>query len=303
MAAQHGINQLINKVQTLIKPKNPSNENPLRTVLEYAGVAPREKSLPPFSYFSDTPKSPWNEFPLGENIDKQIVSWNINTVPHLLIAGRSGSGKSIAIRNLIFHCLLHPEQFSLVSVNLKAEEFPFFGKYNDVILKHVETLEDAFGVVQYANLLFRERYAAMEKAGVNNYTELPTKEKTTIVILDEVYYLFGEYPNDTDTERQVKKQIQQKILEIARLGRAAGVHLVLSTQTPSLDIIPRELKDNLPARLLLGENTEEYSQLALDTEGIDYLPNIMGRGYFQEYGQGQEIQIHFSSQDYVDTLN
>jgi DNA segregation ATPase FtsK/SpoIIIE-like protein len=148
------------------------------------------------------------------------------------------------------------------------------------------------------------RYEQMEQLGVNHFKDLPEMPYALMVMIDESYMFLAPSGIKTDEAKEedaLKGEASKAIGDIARLGRAAGVHLVLATQRPDATVIYGELKQNLAARIAAGRMDSIASGMTLDNDNATRLPgNIKGRGYFQTFGEGEQFQGYFAPQDWID---
>ena len=244
-----------------------------------------------------------NEIPIGVGADGEIV-WDINVVPHALVTGTTGGGKSTIQRNLIFHCVQHPNDWRFLGIDVKRVELKPYLKYDPVVVGIATTLEDGVEICRYARDEMMDRYEKMEELGVNHYHDLPDKPFALMLMVDETYMFLAPSGLKTDEgkmEDELKGEASKILGDIARLGRASGVHLVLATQRPDAKVIYGELKQNLAARIAAGRMDSIASNMTLDNDNATRLPgNVKGRGFFQAFGEGEQFQGYFAPQDWVD---
>jgi hypothetical protein len=244
-----------------------------------------------------------NEIPIGVGADGEIV-WDINVVPHALVTGTTGGGKSTIQRNLIFHCVQHPNDWRFLGIDVKRVELKPYLKYDPVVVGIATTLEDGVEICRYARDEMMDRYEKMEELGVNHYHDLPDKPFALMLMVDETYMFLAPSGIKTDEgklEDELKGEASKILGDIARLGRASGVHLVLATQRPDAKVIYGELKQNLAARIAAGRMDSIASNMTLDNDNATRLPgNVKGRGFFQAFGEGEQFQGYFAPQDWVD---
>lgn len=244
-----------------------------------------------------------NEIPIGVGADGEIV-WDINVVPHALITGTTGGGKSTIQRNLIFHCVQHPNDWRFLGIDVKRVELKPYLKYDPVVVGIATTLEDGVEICRYARDEMMDRYEKMENLGVNHYHDLPDKPFALMLMIDETYMFLAPSGIKTDegkAEDDLKGEASKILGDIARLGRASGVHLVLATQRPDAKVIYGELKQNLAARIAAGRMDSIASNMTLDNDNATRLPgNTKGRGFYQAFGEGEQFQGYYADQDWVD---
>lgn len=224
-------------------------------------------------------------FGLGKNVDGEVVCPNITKMPHLLVAGTTGSGKSICLNSLLISLLYKygPEELRLILVDPKQAEFIPFARLPHLMIN--EILYDIDKVIKALNWAIKEmerRYTLfkeMTESGVatknlDEYNEhLPEGEEKLpkiLIVLDE----FG------DLMMQAKKEIEMKIIRLAQKARACGIHLILATQRPSVDCITGLIKSNLPSRIGFKVNSFDDSRTIFDIGGAEKLLG-MGDLYFR----------------------
>lgn len=224
-------------------------------------------------------------FALGKNVEGQVVCPDITKMPHLLVAGTTGSGKSICLSTLIVSLLYKygPEELRFILVDPKQVEFISYDKLphlmiNEIIYdvdKAIKALNWAIKEMERRYQLFKE----MTQQGVatNNLTaynaHLPDGEEKLpkiVIILDE----FG------DLMLQAKKEIESRIIRLVQKSRACGIHLILATQRPSVDCITGLIKSNLPTRIGFKVNSFDDARCIFDIGGAE---KLLGKGdlYFR----------------------
>jgi DNA segregation ATPase FtsK/SpoIIIE-like protein len=281
-------------------------EQTLREMLEDAGVISEEHIIPTMLPYEDIAPSPWDEFPLGKAGGSVIATWNPTSSPHLLLSGPAGMGKSVIERNLIFHCLQHPGSWRVIGIDLHRVELSPYKKYAPVVERIATELGEAVETCRLVKDEMMNRYTQMEKLGINNYRDLPDSPRAIMFLVDSVSALVemsGIKNEEGIAEDKLKSEASMILNNIARLGRSAGVHLVLACQRPDTSVINRELKRNLNTRIVMGRVDAIHSRIALDNEEATHIPSkIKGRGYIQNYGSGHQFQAAFAPLDWYDEL-
>ena len=246
---------------------------------------------------------------LGKTISNEVFIADLAKMPHLLIAGATGQGKSVGINTLIMSLLYkkHPSQIKLVLIDPKKVELSLYNKLANHFLAFLPGEEEAIvtdtsKVVQTLHSLTVEmdmRYDLLKKAGVRNITEynqkfvkrslLPTEGHRflpfLVLIIDEF----------ADMIMTAGKEVELPIGRLAQLARAVGIHLIIATQRPSVNIITGVIKANFPARLAFRVASKIDSRTILDTGGADQL---IGRGDMLLYSGSDTVRIQCA---YVDT--
>lgn len=259
--------------------------------------------IPSIANYPGSADRPWNEIPLGLGAGGEIV-WDVKSSPHALIAGKSGGGKSVAQRNIVFHTIQHNDKWCFLGVDPKKVELKPYKKYKNTVLGIGTTLEDMVEIIRYAKEEMMRRYETMEELEVNHFEDLPEPPRAILLMVDEAYMLMAPEGNKTDQGKendQLHGEASILIGEIARLGRAAGVHLVLAMQRPDAVVLKGEIKNNLEVRIAAGRLDATPSSMVLDNGLATRVPNIRGRGVAQINGDGQLYQGYFAKQSWIDT--
>ena len=224
-------------------------------------------------------------FTLGKNVEGQVVCPDITKMPHLLVAGTTGSGKSICLSTLLISLLYKygPEELRFILVDPKQVEFISYDKLPHLMINEIiYEVDKAIKALNWAIKEMERRYALfkeMTEKGVatKNLTEynahLPEGEEKLpkiVVILDE----FG------DLMLQAKKDIESRIIRLVQKSRACGIHLILATQRPSVDCITGLIKSNLPTRIGFKVNSFDDARCIFDIGGAE---KLLGKGdlYFR----------------------
>jgi S-DNA-T family DNA segregation ATPase FtsK/SpoIIIE len=211
---------------------------------------------------------------LGEGVAGQPVVANLATMPHLLIAGATGSGKSVCI-NAITTCLvLHnpPEDLRLVMVDPKRVELSRFGGLPHLLSGVEHEAERVIGMLRWVTKEMEERYKKFAEAGSRHLEDYnrqvkPRRERLPhiVVIIDELADLMLFAPDE----------IEWLICRIAQMARATGIHLIIATQRPSVDVVTGLIKANFPARISFAVTSQVDSRVILDSAGAE---SLLGSG-------------------------
>ncbi len=208
---------------------------------------------------------------LGKGSHGETVSADLAKMPHLLIAGATGSGKSVCI-NSIVSCLIMektPAELRLLLIDPKRVELT---PYNGIPHLLTPVIVETDQVVGYLKGMIREmfnRYRLMEEVGVKNIDaynkKMPEKMPLLVVAVDEL----------ADLMMTAAFDVEQSLCRLAQLGRATGIHLIVATQRPSVDVVTGLIKANFPTRISFGVTSQIDSRTILDTVGAD---KLLGRG-------------------------
>jgi len=207
-------------------------------------------------------------FLLGEGDDGQKIWMDMSCNPHLLVAGSTGSGKSVLLHVLIANALRRNDvDLYLVDPKFGVE----FGKYANKA-SVANNYNEAITFLEELELLMNSRYKRMAKLGVSSIEQNPGLFTKKLLIVDEVADLMLYDADKTNPNRGL---FENKICSIAQKARASGIYLVLATQRPSVDVITGLIKSNFPARLACKVSTAVDSKVVLDRIGAE---SLLGRG-------------------------
>jgi len=212
---------------------------------------------------------------LGRDVSGRPISTDLVMMPHLLIAGTTGSGKSVCVNALIASLLLHnsPEALKFVMVDPKRVELTFYNGIPHLLAPVVVDLERVVPALQWVSREMDERYRRFARDGVRNIAEFNTRMQAAgqrglnylVVVIDELADLMMLAPDETE----------RVLTRLAQLSRATGIHLVIATQRPSVDVITGLIKANFPARIAFAVASSVDSRVILDQPGAE---RLLGRG-------------------------
>jgi S-DNA-T family DNA segregation ATPase FtsK/SpoIIIE len=211
---------------------------------------------------------------LGKGVSGEPVAADLSKMPHLLIAGATGSGKSVCINSIVACLLLHntPEDMRFVLIDPKRVEMANFADIPHLAFSHVITdVEDVVGTLQGVIHEMDSRYRRFAATGVRNieaYNESPQATHRIpywVVIIDELADLMMAAPFE----------VERQICRLAQLARATGIHLIIATQRPSVDVVTGLIKANFPTRIAFAVSSQVDSRTILDGAGAE---KLLGRG-------------------------
>jgi S-DNA-T family DNA segregation ATPase FtsK/SpoIIIE len=219
-------------------------------------------------------KSPLR-FALGQNVSGQAVAADLAAMPHLLIAGQTGSGKSVCV-NALISCLLinnTPDDLRLIMVDPKRVELTGYNGIPHLLAPVVVELERVVAALQWVSREMDLRYRKLAEAGSRNIQDYNSKmvdrgQKKLpflVLVIDELADLMMLAPDETE----------RTITRLAQLARATGIHLVIATQRPSVDVVTGLIKANFPARVAFAVASNVDSRVILDQPGAE---TLLGRG-------------------------
>jgi len=225
---------------------------------------------------------------LGQDVSGHPVVGDLTAMPHLLIAGTTGSGKSVCVNAIITALLCHnsPQDLRLLMVDPKRVELTGYNGIPHLLSPVVVDLEKVTGVLAWVTREMENRYRLFAKHGVRNIVDFNTKVSETearqtgeagrapedlrkipyiVVIIDELADLMMLAPDETE----------KTLCRLAQMARATGIHLIIATQRPSVDVVTGLIKANFPARIAFTVATSVDSRVILDTPGAE---KLLGRG-------------------------
>ncbi len=230
-------------------------------------------------------------FALGKNVAGENVVTDIAKMPHVLIAGSTGSGKSVCINTLITSIIYKakPSEVKLVMVDPKVVELSVYNGIPHLLIPVVTDPKKAAGALAWAVQEMVHRYSLFAEKSVRDikgYNEALEKEELDgklpqiVIIIDELADLMMVAPND----------VEDAICRLAQMARAAGMHLVIATQRPSVDVITGIIKANIPSRIAFAVSSQVDSRTILDMAGAE---KLLGKGdmLFYPIGASKPIRV------------
>ena len=243
-------------------------------------------------------------FAVGKDIGGNCIIGDIAKLPHLLIAGTTGSGKSVCMNSLIISLLFKakPEEVRLIMVDPKMVELGIYNGIPHLLIPVVTDPKKAAGALQWAVTEMMKRYRMMADAGVR---DLDSYNKTCATVEDrqplpQIVVVIDEL---ADLMLVAAKEVEEAICRVAQMGRASGIHLVIATQRPSADVITGLMKANIPSRIAFAVASAMESRIILDTAGAE---KLVGKGdmLYAPLGQGKprRVQGCFITDDEVQAV-
>jgi S-DNA-T family DNA segregation ATPase FtsK/SpoIIIE len=241
---------------------------------------------------------------LGKDTEGQPLVYDLAEMPHLLIAGRTGTGKSVCMNAIILSILMtrRPDAVKMVMIDPKMLELSEYGKIPHLMHPVVKDMKKAEAILAWAVDKMEERYDLLSRArvrGIAAYNELatdeifrrvqPTDDEERSRIPTRMPYIVIFVDEMNDLMIAMKKEVEGHIIRLAQKSRAAGIHLVVATQKPTVDVITGLIKSNLPARICFQVSSRSDSRVVLDEMGAD---KLLGKGdmLFLQPGTGTLIR-------------
>jgi S-DNA-T family DNA segregation ATPase FtsK/SpoIIIE len=214
-------------------------------------------------------------FALGQDVSGHPITGNLENMPHLLIAGTTGSGKSVCVNAMLTSFLLNntPDDMRLVLVDPKRVELTSYNGIPHLLVPVVVEIERVVGALQWMTREMDKRYHDFAKVGARNITDYNARIKLQggrklpflLIVIDELADLMMIAPDETE----------RTITRLAQLARATGIHMILATQRPSVDVVTGLIKANFPARIAFAVASGVDSRVILDQPGAE---RLLGRG-------------------------
>ena len=223
---------------------------------------------------------------LGKDVEGRPLAYDLSAMPHLLIAGRTGTGKSVCLNTIILSLLLtrRPDECRMILIDPKKVELSDYAKIPHLMTPVVKDEKKAEAILAWAVDKMEERYEWLHRARVRNiasYNELPYEEIVRRVNPDSederrniprsMPYIMILVDEVGDLMMKMKKEIEGSIILLAQKSRAAGIHLILATQKPTVDVVTGLIKSNLPARICFQVTNRSDSGVVLDEKGAEKL--------------------------------
>lgn len=231
-------------------------------------------------------------FAIGKNIGGEAIVGDISKLPHMLVAGTTGSGKSVCLNSLILSLLYKstPEEVRFIMIDPKMVEFRVYNGIPHLLVPVVTDVKKAAGALQWAVVEMMKRYRMFSEANardLESYNRFIRKSEEgqtlpqIVVVIDEL----------ADLMLTAAKEVEESVCRVAQMGRAAGVHLVIATQSPRADVITGLMKANIPSRIALKVSSALESRIILDAGGN--ADKLVGNGdmLYAPIGSNKPVRI------------
>nr|MBC8386154.1 DUF87 domain-containing protein [Candidatus Cloacimonadota bacterium] len=251
-------------------------------------------------------------FGLGKDISGRPVVADLAQMPHLLIAGATGSGKSVCVNSIICSLLFRttPDELRLILIDPKRIELSGFNGIPHLIQEVVTDNEDALSALNWAVAEMEKRYELLQRYKVKHLNAYNSaikklKEKDEEIEDDTLPHIIIIVDELADLMMTVGRDIERPITRLAQMARAIGIHLILATQRPSIKVITGVIKANFPSRIAFQVSSKIDSRVIIDANGADKLLG-MGDSLFLPPGKGETERIHGAfilPQEILDLIN
>lgn len=227
-------------------------------------------------------------FAVGKDIEGNIVIGDIAKMPHMLVAGTTGSGKSVFTNSIILSILYHasPDEVKLILIDPKKVEFPIYNRIPHLLIPVVTEPLKAAGALGWAVNEMNKRYLLFEANNVKNlqeFNEMVLEERVkseenrdevraNMELLPQIVIVVDEF---ADLMMAAKSEVEDSVLRLAQLARAAGIHMIIATQSPRADVLTGLIKSNIPSRVSLSVSSNVDSRVILDESGAE---KLLGNG-------------------------
>lgn len=247
----------------------------MREVIEEGAAQVRKMKIPLF---------------LGKDVSGKPLSVDLAALPHLLIAGRTGTGKSVCLNSIICSILMarRPDEVRMLMIDPKMVELSGYGRLPHLMHPVVTDMRKAEAILAWAVDKMEDRYALLARAGVRHITSYnqlgseelrerlkPASEAEAEMIPDHLPFIVIVADEMADLMMTAGKEVEAHIIRLAQKSRAVGIHLILATQKPTVDVITGLIKSNLPARISFQVASRTDSRVVLDENGAD---KLLGNG-------------------------
>ena len=229
-------------------------------------------------------------FALGKDITNECIVSNLEKCIHILLAGTTGSGKSVCAHTILLSLMYKtsPDELKFLLIDPKKVEFTKYANLPHMLIpKAINDPQKAVDALDWVCREMDQRYQLFSNAGVRKIDEYNLTPEVQSGMVEKMYYLVVVVDELSDLMQRASKEVESKIIRISQLARAAGIHLIISTQRPSADVITGTIKSNLPTKIALAVNNGVNSRIIIDELGAE---NLLGRGDMLFSLQGAELQ-------------
>jgi hypothetical protein len=236
---------------------------------------------------------------IGKNLNDEVVVGDISTMPHLLVAGSTGSGKSVCLNTMLTSLLFraHPDDVKLLLVDMKKVELNMYNEIPHMLIpRSITEVQSVINALKWMDKEMQRRYDILMTSGVQNigqYQSLPAYQSG---ILERMPYIIMVIDEAADLMSRGKREVEDVMKSLSALARASGIHIVLATQRPSVDVITSVIKTNFPTRIAFRVSSPGDSMTILNNSGAE---KLVGRGdmLFSRDGNFSRVQGAYIEHD------
>ena len=214
---------------------------------------------------------------MGKDITGEAQTVDLVQMPHLLIAGATGSGKSVCVNSIILSILyqLHPADCRLMLIDPKIVELKLYNDIPHLLTPVITEPKKAFQALQYCIYEMERRYACLDSVGVRDIRSYNRRIKEKNIAAEHMPYIVVVIDEFADLMTTTGKELESTVARLAAMSRAVGIHLVLATQRPSIDVITGLIKANIPSRIAFMVASKTDSRIIIDMVGAE---KLLGKG-------------------------
>ncbi|MDR1747783.1 MAG: DNA translocase FtsK [Spirochaetaceae bacterium] len=214
---------------------------------------------------------------LGKDITGEAKMLDLTTTPHLLIAGATGSGKSVCVNSIILSILYKrsPEEVKMILIDPKIVELKLYNDIPHLLTPVITEPKRAFQALQYCLCEMERRYAMLDRMGVRDIKSYNRRITERNLAMEKIPYIVVIIDEFADLMSTTGKELESTVARLAAMSRAVGVHLVLATQRPSIDVITGLIKANIPSRIAFMVASKMDSRIIIDQVGSE---KLLGKG-------------------------
>jgi S-DNA-T family DNA segregation ATPase FtsK/SpoIIIE len=214
---------------------------------------------------------------LGKDITGEAISIDLVSTPHLLIAGATGSGKSVCVNSMILSILYQksPAEVRMILIDPKIVELKLYNDIPHLLTPVITEPKRAFQALQYCIYEMERRYALLDSMGVRDIRSYNRRIKERNIATERLPYIVVVIDEFADLMATTGKELESTVARLAAMSRAVGIHLVLATQRPSIDVITGLIKANIPSRIAFMVAGKMDSRIIIDMVGAE---KLLGKG-------------------------
>jgi DNA segregation ATPase FtsK/SpoIIIE, S-DNA-T family len=299
------ITKLEDEIKISLAAKTVRIEAPIPGT-NYVGFEIPNESFTPIGlkdlFFGIKKSDPILSWMIGKNSKNENILLDIAKSPHILVAGTTGSGKSVFISSLICTLLLRnkPSDVKLVLIDPKRVEFQFYEKIPHLLTPVIYKSDEAILALEQLVEVMNNRYELLAASQTKNIEAYNSKHKNPLIKMPYIILIIDEL---ADLMAQSKKEAESYIMQLCQKSRACGIHLVLATQRPSVDVITGVIKSNIPTRISFKLTSYVDSKTILDESGSE---KLLGKGDFLYKNPHDSVTIRgqgcFISDDEINSI-